>query len=78
LADLLTARGRLVWLDVGQLTVGDRLLRRINDGLSRSRFGVVTLSERCFRKNWPQWGLEGMAAIESAESRKVMCPSCTA
>ena len=55
--------GYRVWLDKGILTVGDRLLRDINRGISRSRFAVVVLSPAFFAKNWPQWELEGLAAV---------------
>jgi hypothetical protein len=70
----LTREGIRVWMDRGELTVGDRLLRKINDGISRSRFGVVILSPAFLAKNWPQWELEALAAREDAEGRKVILP----
>lgn len=47
----LTARGYRAWIDAGQLTVGDRLLRNINEGVARSRYGVVILSPAFFEKD---------------------------
>jgi hypothetical protein len=46
------------------LTVGDRLRRKIDDGLAKSRFGVVILSPSFFEKHWPQQELDGLAARE--------------
>lgn len=66
--------GYSVWIDAGELTVGDRLLRNINEGLARSRYGVVILSRAFFEKDWPQWELEGLVAKENAERRKVILP----
>ena len=74
IAQALTARGYRVWFDKGELTVGDRLMRTINEGLARSRYGVVILSRAFFQKDWPQWELEGLAAIENTEGRKVILP----
>lgn len=59
LAEALAARGVRVWLDRQQLTLGDSLSRRIDEGLTQSRFGVVVLSPSFFAKEWPQRELDG-------------------
>src|SRR5262245_30017519 len=41
LARELAGRGYRVWYDQWELMVGDNLRRRIDDGLPRSRFGIV-------------------------------------
>ena len=56
--------GANIFYDEATLRVGDSLRRRIDDGLARSRFGVVVLSEHFFKKEWPQRELDGLAAME--------------
>jgi hypothetical protein len=46
LANLLRSRKINVWLDQYELTVGDSLRRKIDQGLRDSNFGVVVLSEK--------------------------------
>jgi hypothetical protein len=72
--DRLVARGYSVWLDKCRLTLGDRLLDKIDDGITSCRFGVVILSPLFFAKEWPKRELSGLAAREDAEDRKVILP----
>jgi len=73
LADLFRGSGVTVWLDENELSLGDSLRTKIDQGLAQSRFGVVILSQAFFAKDWPQRELEGLAALESSE-RKVILP----
>ncbi len=73
LAEGLRLAGLRVWYDEFSLQVGDHLRRSIDEGLARSRFGVVVLSRHFFAKEWPQWELDGLAAREVA-GRKVILP----
>ena len=73
LADALATAGFRVWYDSFRLTVGDSLRRSIDGGLSRSRFGIVILSEAFFNKEWPQRELDGLTAKETA-GKKVILP----
>ena len=74
IAEALEAAGWTVWLDEYELTVGDSLFQRINDGLARSRCGVVVLSKSFFAKHWPKQELDALAAKESASGAKVILP----
>jgi hypothetical protein len=74
LAEALTARGWVVWLDELEMTVGDSLTGRLNAALARSRFGVVILSPAFFSKHWPQRELEALATREAASGTKVILP----
>jgi hypothetical protein len=75
LVDLLVARGLRVWFDEAELQVGDSLVRSIDDGLSRSRFGVVILSRAFFAKQWPRAELDALANRElSGDGRVVVLP----
>jgi len=62
----LVERGLTVWFDDAELQIGDSLSRKIDDGLSRCRFGVVVLSRSFFAKEWPQRELAGLASREAA------------
>ena len=70
----LERRGRTVWDSESELTLGDSLLRKIDEGLNSSRFGVVVLSPDFFRKPWPQTELDGLVARAVVEGRKVILP----
>ncbi len=64
LATLLRDFGLRVWYDEMELRVGDRLRRKVDTGLKRSRFGVVILSENFFGKHYPESELDGLAQRE--------------
>jgi hypothetical protein len=73
LAVALSQRGFSIWYAEFQLKVGDSLRRSIDAGLRDSRFGIVVLSEAFFRKNWPQYELDGLVAREM-NGGKVILP----
>ena len=73
LAEALRAKGLSVWYDEFSLTVGDSLRRKIDEGLSNSRFGVVILSQHFFEKHWPEQELNGLATRE-VDGKKVILP----
>jgi hypothetical protein len=62
-----------VWPGKGELTIGDSLLAKINEGLGSCDFGVVVLSPHFFAKKWPRAELDGLFALESS-TRKVILP----
>ena len=74
LATLLRQRGRRVWLDEFEIKLGDSLRQKIDDGLSRSRFGLVVLSPEFFGKRWPRVELDGLATREIISGEKVLLP----
>lgn len=41
-----------VWIDNQELKIGDSLLEKINEGITKSRYGVVILSPNFFAKKW--------------------------
>jgi hypothetical protein len=73
LADELIKAGLSVWYDNYTLKVGDSLRQKIDEGLSRSTFGIVVLSKSFFAKHWPQQELNGLAARE-VNGKKVILP----
>ena len=64
-AILLKDKGLNVWYDEFELKIGDKLRRKIDEGLSKSRYGIVVLSNYFFSKEWPQKELDGLFAIEN-------------
>ncbi len=64
LALLLRQLGLRVWYDEMELRVGDRLRRRIDEGLAKCRYGVVILSPSFPSKHYPQLELDGLAQRE--------------
>lgn len=65
--------GLKVWYDETTLTVGDSLTAKIGEGLARSRFGVVVLSNAFLGKNWPEYELRGLLARQ-IRGQKVILP----
>lgn len=72
LAEELKNLGFKVWYDEFELSVGDSLRRKIDQGLSNSRYGVVVLSTSFFAKNWPQYELDGLVAREIQGSKVIL------
>jgi hypothetical protein len=62
-----------IWYDQYVLRIGDSLRRKIDEGLTQSRFGIVILSPDFFKKEWPQWELDGLVQREVA-GQKVILP----
>jgi hypothetical protein len=73
LVEALRSAGFEVWYDKYELTLGDRLLQKISQGLQDCDYGVVVMSPDFFRKKWTQAELDGLFVIESVE-RKVILP----
>lgn len=73
LTELLERAGLKVWLDQREITLGDSLRLKINDGLAQSRFGLVILSQAFLSKRWPTNELNSLLALED-RGRKVLLP----
>lgn len=73
LATELRRRGVKIWYDLWVLQIGDSLRRKIDEGLAKSRYGIVVLSPDFFRKDWPQHELDGLVQRE-IDGRKVILP----
>ena len=67
LAEALTQAHLSVWLDEQELTLGDSLRQKIDEGLRSSRFGVVILSRSFFAKSWPQAELDALVTRQMRE-----------
>jgi Domain of unknown function (DUF1883)/TIR domain len=74
LALALQRRGLEVWYDEFALRIGDSLRRKIDAGVSTSRFGVVVLSPNFFAKNWSQYELDGLVTREMSGDEQIILP----
>lgn len=73
LAHALQNRELVVWYDEFEMRVGDSLRRKIDEGIARSRFGIVVLSQAFFAKSWPQYELDGLVTM-AVTGRQVILP----
>lgn len=72
LAELLRSKGFDVWYDEFQLRIGDSLRRSIDQGLAKSRFGIVVFSPAFFAKKWPEYELNGLAQKEMLGNKVIL------
>lgn len=73
LAHALKDAGLSVWYDEFELKIGDSLRQKIDQGLSRSRFGIVVLSPRFLAKGWTNYELDGIVS-RSVDGQQVILP----
>ena len=73
LAQLLSSLGISVWFDQFDLKIGDSLRRKIDEGLKKSRYGIVILSTAFFDKHYTNLELDGLAQRE-VDGGKVILP----
>lgn len=74
LVEAMEARDLRVWWDKGQITLGDRLSAKIDEGLQNSRYGVVIISLSFVVKNWPTAELRSMINRSTSSGTKVILP----
>jgi hypothetical protein len=74
LANALRDQNLAVWYDEFELAIGANLRRKIDEGLVRSRFGVVVLSPSFFSQGWKQYELDGLVTKEVAGGGQIILP----
>ncbi len=73
LAEALRKEYEKVWYSEYELTLGDSLLQKIDQGLAACDFGIVVLSNPFFEKKWPRAELDGLFGRET-QSHKMILP----
>jgi len=73
LAYALITEGLSVWYDEFEMKIGDSLRRKIDKGLSNSRFGIVVLSKDFIKKGWTNYELDGIIT-KSVTGEQVILP----
>jgi hypothetical protein len=74
LAELLTQQHIDVWYDEFSLSVGDSLRQKIDEGLAKSKFGIVVFSPNFFNKPWAKKELDGLTTREIFEKKDIILP----
>ncbi|MCA9904228.1 MAG: toll/interleukin-1 receptor domain-containing protein [Anaerolineae bacterium] len=64
--------GLKVWYDEFTLDVGDSLIRSIDQGLVKSRFGIVILSNHFLRKAWPEYELKSLLTLQIGNTKRIL------
>jgi hypothetical protein len=72
LARELERAGFRVWLDTLEARVGDSIRARIDEGLARSKFGIVILSPVFFAKTWTRAELGALFAMEADDGPRML------
>jgi hypothetical protein len=63
-----------VWFDEFSFTPGMSLRRSIDQGLAKSRHGIVVLSSHFFGKAWPEWELNGLVQRHMVGPQNALIP----
>lgn len=69
----LHSKGLRVWFDEFELKIGDSLRRKIDKGLTNSRFGIVVLSTAFINKGWTNYELDGIVT-KAVSGQQVILP----
>jgi hypothetical protein len=72
LANKLAEAGLRVWLDEAELHVGDRLREKVDEGLSKSRFGVLIVSTHFFSNEWARSELDALMSKEYGGNKVIL------
>jgi hypothetical protein len=73
LAHALKQGGLKVWYDEFELKIGDSLRRKIDNGLAKSRFGIVVFSKAFLTKGWTNYELDGLVT-RAVSGEQVLLP----
>ena len=73
LAISLSEKGIKVWYDEFELKIGDSLRRKIDEGLSKSKFGIVVISRYFIQKGWTNYELDGLIT-KAISSQQILLP----
>jgi hypothetical protein len=72
-AEAMREVGLRPWIDKGQMQWGDNLIEKIQEGLVRSRYVVVFISETFLKKPWAETELNAALSME-IEGRQLVLP----
>src|SRR5689334_12382587 len=72
LARALVDAGYKVWYDDTVLTLGDDIVKRIQEGLAKSRYGLVVLSPSFGSKVWPEKELSAFMDREPEQGKCIL------
>ncbi len=62
------------WLDEAEILWGDRITKKISEGLEKSKYVVVFITKAFLEKEWPQVELSNALNLEISSGNKVVLP----
>ena len=65
-------RNVTVWVDALRIQWGDSLRKSIDEGLKKSRFGIVVISPHFIAKGWTQYELDGLFEREMSGGKVIL------
>ena len=68
----LKQRNVKIWVDALNIKWGDSLRKAIDEGLQKSRFGIVVISKYYIAKGWTQYELDGLFEKEMTGGKVVL------
>ena len=72
LAEVLEKLKLKVWYDEFSLTLGDSLSKSIDEGLLKSRFGVVIISKKFLEKKWTDYEYRSLLSKEENGKKSIL------
>lgn len=72
LCDELQKAGIKVWYDAINISWGDSLRSKIDNGLRKSKFGIVIISKAYISKGWTQYELDGLFQREMTDGKTIL------
>lgn len=72
-AEAVRQAGMMPWLDKAEMGWGDNLVAKVQQGLARSKYVVVFLSDAFLKKPWPDTELKAALSME-IEGRSLVLP----
>ena len=52
-----------IWYDIAILRIGDNLREKINNGLTKSDYGIVVLSKEFIKRSWPKMEFDALISL---------------
>ncbi|MBL6985915.1 MAG: toll/interleukin-1 receptor domain-containing protein [Methylobacter sp.] len=74
LACCLEDRGISYWLDEAEISLGESITEKVNEGLKISDFVVVVLSRAFMSKHWPKRELWSVLNLEAKSGKVILLP----
>jgi hypothetical protein len=72
LANLLEKMRVKIWYDEFSLKVGDSLSKSIDEGLQKSKFGIVIISKNFLEKKWPEYEYRSLLSKEENREKVIL------
>lgn len=72
LCEELKASGIRVWYDALTMTWGDSLRSKIDNGLHKSKYGIVVISKDYIKKGWTNYELDGLFQREMTDGKTIL------